>query len=46
MNGTGKMVYEDGRVYEGQYYNDQKNGFGTYSWPNGKVYEGGWVNGK
>ena len=47
MHGKGEMVYEDGRSYVGEYYNDKKHGHGSYKWPNsGKVYEGGWMNGK
>ena len=40
------MVYEDGRVYRGQFMNDQKHGQGVYQWPNGKKMEGTWANGK
>lgn len=46
MHGKGTLYYEDGRVYIGEYLNDEKHGYGIYEWPNGKKYEGGWVNGK
>ena len=46
MHGEGELTYEDGRKYEGAYYNDQKHGHGKYTWPNGKSYDGQWKNGK
>jgi hypothetical protein len=30
MNGKGKLTWPDGRFYEGEYSNDQKNGFGVF----------------
>ena len=38
MHGKGTMTLPDGRMYQGSYVNDKKNGFGTYSWPDGKRY--------
>ncbi len=42
MHGKGIFKWPDGRVYEGDYYEDKKHGFGIVKWPNGKVYEGHW----
>lgn len=30
MHGQGKIMWKDGRVYEGSYKHDKKNGFGIY----------------
>ena len=32
MNGKGIITWEDGRRYEGEYYNDKKHGYGVYTW--------------
>lgn len=40
MHGYGRSVWSDGRIYEGQYYNDKKHGFGSFCWPDGKKYIG------
>jgi hypothetical protein len=32
--------WPDGRVYEGDYFNDKKHGNGKVSWPDGREYEG------
>lgn len=39
-------MYEDGRIYNGEYLNDKKHGHGVYTWPNGKKYDGDWLNDK
>lgn len=46
MNGKGKMVWKDGKIFEGSFINDKKNGQGIMQYPNGKKVEGNWVNGK
>ena len=46
MDGKGKLFYEDGRTYEGEYHKDQKHGWGVYTWNTGKKYEGPWLVGK
>lgn len=46
MQGEGKMVWPDGKVYTGNFYNDLKNGEGKLTTAEGKVYEGTWINGK
>jgi hypothetical protein len=45
MHGKGTFTWDDGRRYEGDYYNDKKHGRGKYSWPDGRVYEGSFVDG-
>ena len=40
MNGHGKYFLSDGRCYEGQFLDDQKEGFGIFKWPNGDKFEG------
>ena len=40
------MKWSDGRVYDGTYMNDQKDGHGVYKWADGRVYDGQWLAGK
>ena len=40
MEGFGTFTCKDGRKYEGEYINDQKNGQGTFEWPDGTKYIG------
>lgn len=56
MHGKGVYTWKDGRVYDGEYVEDKKNGYGVYRWADGRsnkltniftlVYEGQWENGK
>ena len=55
MHGVGKFSWPDGRVYQGGYFHDKKQGFGTFYWyffsilffrPNGIVKKGQWSNGE
>jgi hypothetical protein len=46
MHGYGIFNWADGRVYEGQYFEDKKEGEGTLTWPDGRRYEGPWKTGK
>ena len=46
MHGYGRLVWPNGRSYEGEFENDVKNGKGTYQWADGQVYTGEWLNGK
>ena len=32
MHGEGIITWEDGRKYEGKYYNDKKHGYGVFTW--------------
>lgn len=40
MHGKGIFRWPDGRVYEGDYVDDKKEGFGKVIWPDGRIYEG------
>ena len=44
--GTGKTVYENGSVYEGEYLDGKCHGTGKIIFENGSVYEGSFQNGK
>ena len=46
MHGQGLYTWQDGRKYEGDYYNDKKHGFGIYTWADGRQYHGMWKDGK
>jgi hypothetical protein len=32
MDGEGKFTWPDGRIYEGEYKDDKKEGYGTFEW--------------
>jgi hypothetical protein len=34
------FTWDDGRRYEGEYYDDKKHGKGTFTWPDGRKYVG------
>lgn len=40
------MVYANGRVYEGEWTCNLRNGKGFEKFVNGSTYKGGYVNGK
>lgn len=40
MHGKGIFRWPDGRVYEGDYVDDKKEGLGKVIWPDGRIYEG------
>lgn len=46
MHGQGIFTWADGRMYQGEYYDDKKQGYGVFTWPDGRKYEGQWLNGK
>ena len=46
MHGQGVYKWPDGRIYEGNYMDDKKEGFGVYTYPDGRCYKGLWHNGK
>lgn len=45
-HGSGIMVYNNGRAYEGAWENDFKHGKGYERFANNSKYEGGFMNGK
>ena len=34
------MKWPDGRIYEGSYLDELKEGIGRFVWPDGRVYNG------
>ena len=40
------MTWPDGRVYEGEFKQDKREGTGTFSYPDGRQYIGLWTNNK
>jgi len=42
--GKGRLVDDQGNVYEGDFKNDKKNGIGKMIFSNGDIYEGGWAD--
>lgn len=44
--GFGRMTYDSGNSYEGDFYQDKfHGGLGSYKWADGSSYEGSWQNG-
>lgn len=46
MDDFGIYTWQDGRQYEGFYFDDKKHGYGIYTWSDSKRYAGWWVDGK
>lgn len=46
MDGLGTYLWQDGRMYYGDYVSDKKHGHGVYQWADGRAYVGNWENGK
>lgn len=46
MEGVGAYIWNDGRIYEGEYRDDKKHGYGVYKWADGRKYSGYWCRGK
>lgn len=44
MHGTGWMVFTDGKIYEGKFLHDKKNGKGKIFYKDGKEMNGLWVD--
>lgn len=40
MHGRGLFTWADGRSYDGEYFEDKKQGYGVFNWPDGRRYEG------
>lgn len=40
MHGRGVFTWLDGRIYNGEYFEDKKEGYGEFSWPDGRRYTG------
>ena len=39
-HGHGKYIWNDGSMYEGEWYENKINGRGIYIWPDGRKYNG------
>ena len=39
-HGRGEIVYENGEIYNGEWFSGIKHGIGEYSWPDGNSYQG------
>jgi len=46
MEGKGKLKWQDGRKYIGEFRDGKEEGEGTFKWPNGNKYIGQWKDGK
>ena len=46
MHGAGIFTWADGRKYDGEYFDDKKQGHGVFTWPDNRQYDGSWMNGK
>jgi hypothetical protein len=44
-NGSFKIVYSDGTIYDGGFENDVQHGTGKLIYPDGTIYDGGFENG-
>ena len=42
MEGFGKEIWEDGKVYVGRFKRGRKHGEGTMTYPNKRQYRGNW----
>ena len=46
LNGFGRIIYEEGGCYQGNFLNNVKHGFGKYLFTSGDYYRGYYRNGK
>ena len=44
MEGRGMYIYADSSRYEGEFKDNQKNGYGIYTSTTGDKFKGEWVN--
>ena len=45
-HGRGRMIFENGEVYEGEWVDDTRSGDGMHTYADGGVYTGRWQEGK
>ena len=43
-DGQGKMMYDNGDVYDGEWVNGVRQGIGRMTYANGDIYDGAWLN--
>ena len=41
--GYGRLIHEEGTVYEGEWVKDKAQGKGTFTHEDGTCYEGDWI---
>ena len=41
-SGLGVLIWPNGSVYEGSFYDNKRHGFGILKFNDGKIYEGLW----
>lgn len=46
MHGHGKIVYNNGTYYDGEFLHDKRHGQGVFVWADGRKYVGKWQKGK
>jgi len=46
MHGQGTLQWADGKLYEGTFKNDKREGHGKFTWKDGRIYDGEWKDGK
>ena len=46
LHGVGRYEWPDGKVYHGDFKDNNKEGNGLFMWPDGKSYDGGWIDNK
>jgi hypothetical protein len=46
MHGRGKLAWNDGTIYEGEFDQGRKTGRGKFTWPSGNYYQGEFLDGK
>ena len=46
MHGVGLFDWNDGKLFLGEYKNNQKEGYGIYKFRSGQLYMGNWKEGK
>jgi hypothetical protein len=46
MQGHGKIIYDNGCTYDGEFDLNKKHGTGEFVWPDERKYTGSWFRGK
>ena len=44
--GKGLFKWNDQSYYNGNFKDENFDGYGEYYWPDGRIYKGAWVDGK
>ena len=46
MHGKGLFTWPDGKMYNGEFIENIKQGYAEFKWSDGKIYKGSWKDGK